>query len=140
MMKRKEERGFSLIELLVVCVVIGIIASIAVPHLQKALRASENGNLHASLTSFASTQASFIAQNNRYGRLNEINTIMSGAMGTQSGNDLIRGKFVLSMVPPVPTDAELRSTYTVTATRNIAGEGIIYVYEVSPLGIRQILP
>ena len=139
-MKTKGEQGFSIIEILVVCVVIGLIASIAIPHLQKALRAAENGNMEASLKSMGSTQTSFIGQNTRYGRLAEINTIMSGAMGTTSGADLVRGRYVLSMVPPVPTDAELRSTYTITATRNIAGEGIIYVYELTPGGVRTVLP
>ena len=138
-MRKKDEQGFSIVEILIVCLVIGIIAAIAVPHLQKAIRASENGNLHASLTSMASTQTSFYSQRGRYGRLGEINTLMSGAMGTPSGNDLIRGRFVLSMVPPAPTDAELKTSYTVRATRNVAGEGVIYIYELTPMGVETIV-
>jgi type IV pilus assembly protein PilA len=134
-MRTKGEKGFSLIELLVVVVVIGLIASIAVPHLQKALRAAENGNTEASLKSMGSTQTSFMGQHARYGRLGEINSLMSGAMGTVSGADLVRGRFVLSMVPPTPTDAELRLTYKVTATRDIVGEGVVYVYELTPAGV-----
>jgi hypothetical protein len=45
------------------------------------------------------------------------------------------------MTPAAPTDAELRNGYTITATRNISGEGVIYVYELTQSGeIRQILP
>jgi hypothetical protein len=45
------------------------------------------------------------------------------------------------MVPATPTDAQLRDGYTITATRNITGEGVVYQYEVNQAGeIRQILP
>lgn len=137
----RSESGFSIIELLIVAVVIGIVASLAVPHLQKGIRASENGNMRASMRSMASTQVSFYTQNNRFGRLSEINNIMSGSMGTASGNELLRGKFVLAMVPAAPTDADLNGGYTITATRDIAGEDIVYVYEVTHASeVRQILP
>lgn len=140
-MKRKGEGGFSIVELLVVCVVIGIVASIAVPHLQKALRATENGNAYATLRTIASTQVNYFSQRSRFGRLTEINNVLASSLGTPSGNEINRGKFVLSMTPAAPTDAELRNGYTVTATRNVNGEGVIYVYEVTQTGeIRQILP
>lgn len=138
---RKKENGFSIVELLVVCVVIGIVASLAVPHLQKALRASENGATFATLRSVASTEVSYYTQNGRFARITEVNNIMSGGVGTQSGNEVNRGRFVFAMSPATPTDAELRNGYTVTATRNIASEGVVYVYELTQSGeIVQVLP
>lgn len=140
-MNDKRERGFSMVELLVVVVVIGIIAALAVPALQKAIRAAENGTTFATLKTVASTQAGFYSQNNRFGRLVEINNLLSSSVGTQSGNDVQRGKFVISMVPPVPTDVELRDRYTITATRNVVGEGVTYIYEITEAGqVRQIEP
>jgi type IV pilus assembly protein PilA len=137
----KSEKGFSIVELLIVCVVIGIVAAIAIPHLQKGIRAAENGNTFATMRTIASTQMNYYSQNTRFGRITEINNLMSGAIGTPSGLDVIRGKFTLSMTPANPTDAELRDGYTVTATRNITGEGQVYVYELTQSGeIRQILP
>jgi prepilin-type N-terminal cleavage/methylation domain-containing protein len=139
--KRGSERGFSIIELLIVAVIVGIIAALAVPHLQKGIRAAENGNMRATMRSIASTQVSYFTQNSRFGRLNEINNIMSGAIGTPSGNELLRGKFVLAMVPSAPSDAQLNAGYTITATRDVVGEDMIYVYELTHAGeVRQILP
>ena len=140
-MERKRERGFSVVEMLIVCAVIGIIAAIAVPHLQKALRASENGNTFATMRTVASTQVHFFSQNSRFGRITEINNLLASAIGTNSGNEVTRGKFIFSMTPASPTDAELREGYTVTATRNVAGEGVVYVYQITQSGeIRQVLP
>ncbi|MBK8302682.1 MAG: prepilin-type N-terminal cleavage/methylation domain-containing protein [Pyrinomonadaceae bacterium] len=140
-MKNKRESGFSLIELLIVVVIIGIVASVAVPALQKGLRAAENGNTFATMRTIASTQVNYYSQNNRFGRLTEVNNLLSSSIGTNSGNNINRGKFVLSMSPAAPTDVELRNGYTITATRSIAGEGVTYVYELTQGGeIRQILP
>lgn len=139
-MRKKRENGFSLIELLVVCVVIGIIATIAIPYLRKAVQATENRNTRTTLKAVATSQLSFVTTNNRYARLNEINNLMNGAVGTVSGSDITRGQFTISMVPPTPTDAELRAGYIINATRNVPGEGL-YIYEVTEAGrVRQVQP
>ncbi|QQS33454.1 MAG: prepilin-type N-terminal cleavage/methylation domain-containing protein [Acidobacteriota bacterium] len=140
-MKGTEEKGFSLIELLIVVVVVAVIAALAVPALQKGVRAAENGNTFATLRTVASTQVAYFTQNNRFGRITEINNLLSSSIGTQLGNEITRGKFVLANSPASPTDAELRNGYTITATRNVTGEGVTYVYEITQTGeIRQILP
>ena len=140
-MKKNNEHGFSLIELLIVVVVIGIIAALAVPHLQRAIHAAQNGNMFASLRAVFSTQMSFLTQNSRFARLSEVNNLLADGIGTPSGSDLVRGKFVISMTPPNPTDLELKDGFLITATRNITGEGVIYQYELTQTGeIRQILP
>lgn len=137
----RRDNGFSLIELIIVVVVVGIIAALAVPMLQKGVRASENGSTFASMRTIASTEVNFYSQNGRFGRLSEINNILSNSIGNPSGNDVNRGKFVLSMVPSNPTDTELKDGYTITATRNISGEGVVYQYQLNQTGeIQQILP
>ncbi len=140
-MMNKREAGFSLIELLLVIVIVGIVAALAVPALQKGIRAAENGNAYATMRTIASTQVGFFSQNSRFGRLSEINNILSQSLGTSSGNSLTRGKFTLDMSPAAPTDAELRVGYVITLTRNVAGEGVIYKYQVTQSGqLQQILP
>jgi prepilin-type N-terminal cleavage/methylation domain-containing protein len=140
--RKRREHGFSIIEVLVVCAIIGIIASLAIPFLQKAIRATENGSTFATMRSVSSTQMSYYGQHNRFGRLTEINNIMSHAIGTPSGNEVTRGKFIFSMSPdPNPTDAQLKDGYTILATRNVTGEGVIYQYELTETGeIRQLFP
>lgn len=130
-----------MIELLVVVVVIGLVASLAVPYLQRAIRASEAGNTFATMRSVATTQMSYYSQSNRFARVTEANNIMSGAIGTQIGSEVHRGRFVFSMVPANPTDAELAQSFTITATRTDPGEGVTYLYELTQSGvIRQVLP
>jgi len=140
-MLRERKGGFSLIELLIVVTVVGIIAALAVPMLQKGIRASENGNMFASMRTIASTQVNFYSQKGRFGRLAEINNILSNSIGTPSGNDVTHGRFTLSMVPATPTDGQLKDGYTITATRNVTGEGVVYEYQLTQSGeIQQILP
>lgn len=139
--KRSSENGFSLIELLIVVVIIGIVAALAVPAFQKATRAAENGSVFSSMRTIASTQANYYSQNNRFGRITEINNILGSSLGTNAGNEVNRNKYVLSMTPAAPTDVELRDGYIVTATRDITSEGRRYVYELTQTGeIREIYP
>jgi len=140
-MMKSKEKGFSLIELLVVVVVIGLVASIAVPYLQRAIRASQAGNAFATMRSVATTQMGYYSQASRFARVTEANNIMSGGIGTQIGTEVHRGRFVFAMVPANPTDAELREGFTMTATRTDPGEGITYLYELTQSGtIREVLP
>lgn len=140
-MKSRNEKGFSLVELLIVVAIIGIVAALAIPALQKGIRAAENGKTFSAMRTIATTQMGFFSQNNRFGRLDEINAALSQGIGTTSGNQLNYGKFVFEMVPAAPTDPELKESYTIKATRTITGEGTIYQYEITQAGaIRQVFP
>jgi len=141
-MANGNEKGFSLVELLCVVVIVGVIAAIAVPALRKGIRAAENGAVYATMRTIASSQVNFYTSNNRFGRLDEINTALGRGAGKMIGpNQLERNQFTFDMVPGTPTDAELREGFTITATRNVTGDTNIYQYELNQSGeIRQILP
>jgi prepilin-type N-terminal cleavage/methylation domain-containing protein len=140
LMSKRLESGFSLIELLIVVVIIGIVAALAVPALQKGMRSAENGSVFATLRSVSSTQVSFFAQNNRFARLPELQQTMSNGIGTTAGERVVRGRYIFEMNPISPTDAELGREYTITATRSVSDDAV-YKYEMNHTGaIVQILP
>jgi prepilin-type N-terminal cleavage/methylation domain-containing protein len=139
-MSKRLESGFSLIELLIVVVIIGIVAALAVPAFQKGYRSAENGSVFATMRSVSSTQVSFFAQKNRFARLPELQEIMSNGIGTTAGERVVRGRYTFEMNPLEPTDEELSREYTITATRNVSDDAI-YKYEMTHTGeIVQILP
>ena len=139
-MKKRAEVGFSLIELLIVVVIVGIIAALAVPALQKGIRSAENGSVFATMRSVSSTQVSFFTQNNRFARLPELQQVMSNGIGTTAGERVVRGRYTFEMNPVTPTDAELALQYTITATR-LVSDDVVYKYELNQSGeITQILP
>ena len=139
-MRNSREKGFSLIEVLLVVVIIGVIAAMAIPAYQKGMWAAENGSAFGTMRTINSTQVSFYTQYNRFGRLAEINAILGNGVGTVVGDRLVRGKYVFEMSPITPTDAELATEYSVSATRDIPGD-VVYRYEINQNGrIIQVFP
>lgn len=66
------QRGFSLIELLIVVAIIGIIASIAIPYIEQARQATKSASAVSSLRTIHSAQSSFRSAQGRYGSLVEL--------------------------------------------------------------------
>lgn len=138
-MKKNNQSGFSLIELLLVVTIIGTISAIGVPSLQKGIKAADNGSTFATMRTIATTQVGYYSNNGRFARLSEINNIIK-SLGTASGNSYIKGRFTLEMSPLTPTDAELKDGYSITATGPNDG-GTPFVFRVTQTGqVIQITP
>lgn len=136
-----KQSGFSLIELLLIMVILGIITTIAIPYLLKAVDRSQETNAVATMRTIAAAEVNFLTHKGRFARLDELNASQANGLGTISGTDMIRGKFTFQMNPITPTDAELKDAYTIIATKPAVGPETRFVVSVDQTGrVTQIFP
>ena len=136
-----KEKGYSLVELLLVAVIIMIISAMAIPYLMKAVGAAENSSVFASLKTFSASQVSYYTANGRYARLDELNAAENGRLGTTVGSDVVRGIYTFTMTPAAPTNLQLRDNFTIVASKSSNYDRTPYIISLDASGqITQIFP
>lgn len=116
-MNDSKHKGFSLIELLIVVVIIGIIASLSIPYLVKAIGKAENTQGYAGLKVISKAQVTYFARNNRFAKLGELSADAGKSIGTFNDGTLKLGHFTIIMNPAEPDNSDLESGYEIIATK-----------------------
>lgn len=138
-MHNKEQKGFTLIELILVVAIIGMLAAVAVPSLTRSKDAADSAAAMAHLRTIHTNESMYRFSNGRYATLTQINAFADGTLGRTSGSTLRKNDFVFLMFP-TPSETDLRRGYNIIAYRIRAGQ-VISHYQMSEDGmIRTIIP
>ncbi len=124
------ERGFSLIELLIVVVIIAIIAAIAIPYLMVAKQASNSASAIASLRVIHQCESSYRASTGNYGTVTQL-----ASAGFLIDPDIPRGVKSHYQFSVTPDSTDPKLDYTAEAVPTDVPITLWYHYFVNASGV-----
>jgi general secretion pathway protein G len=116
-MRNRTKKAFTLVEILIVVVILGILAAIVVPQFTNATQDAQGGNLKAQIKSVQNQIELFKARTNAYPTLVELNanpTLAGGLDMTHGWSVLIDGKYIKT-APRNPAAPATASNWAVVA-------------------------
>ena len=135
MCQRIQQRGFSLIELLIVVAIIGIVSAIAIPSLVGARAAAQEAAAVACLRTIHSSETTMKLSLGRYARMSELNQFHDGTLGIMAGPTLKRQGYTFQTIPTSPSDAQLKDSFRIAAT-GLGPDGVTpFIFLVDESGI-----
>jgi prepilin-type N-terminal cleavage/methylation domain-containing protein len=128
----RKNRGFTLIELMIVIAIIAIIAAIAIPGLLQSQRASNERNASASLKTIATAEADFRSNDRDGNRVNDFWTLTCSGLGTivPVGATTVTTN-AIKLIEPSIIAAE-NSNVGATRTHAVGGGGGFVFNEMGP--------
>ena len=109
-MKRESRSGFTLLELLVVVIIVGILATIAIPAFQRAMENARGAEAKAFLDTLKTAEEAYYQEHQTY------TAVFTELVVDQPVNASTKHYFKYTLASPTA------STFTGTATRKITGD------------------
>jgi type IV pilus assembly protein PilE len=127
-MQRKRQGGFSLIELMVVVIVLGLLLAIAIPNYTGYLERSRRSDARGALLEIASAQERFFFENNGYADdIDDVWTYQEGGVAVSN-----EGFYVLTITQTAATDF----TATATAQGRQSGDEDCATFSIEETGLK----
>jgi type IV pilus assembly protein PilA len=146
MIRAGDQKGFSLIELMVVVSVLGIVAAVAVPNYLRYQGKSRQAEAKTNLGAIFAAEAAFFGENSRFGSATQAGYALAAATNRYAyrshGTDPTGADTGEEVIPPgvgvdpgenfIPSGSTLNG-FTATATANLDNDGVIDMWHVNDL-------
>lgn len=104
----KRQRGFTLIEVMIVVVIVAILAAVAIPSYQDSVRKTRRADAKEALMRIAALQERYFFTNNRYGEFKDLG--LTGTSGCDAKIDSQEGFYEIQLTSCGATSFEIQAT------------------------------